>query len=116
MKRTRIEMKAELMRQAEVLVDELLDWNEQTAQPTLTQIEEVILQLRQRMSEQMGLTVIESQAATRPVPCPRCPTCQGEMHYKDMKGNTLESQIGQLTLRRGYYYCETCRTGLFPPG
>lgn len=116
MKRTRVEMKAELMRQAEMLVDELLDWNEQTAEPTLTQIEEVILKLRQRMSEQMGLTVIESQAATRPVPSPRCPTCHGEMHYKDMKGNTIESQIGQLTLRRGYYYCETCRTGLFPPG
>jgi len=116
MKRTRVEMKADLMQQAEVLVEELLDWNEQTDEPTLTQIEEVILKLRQRLSEQMGLAVIESQAATRPVPCPRCPTCHGEMHYKDMKGNTIESQIGQLTLRRGYYYCETCRTGLFPPG
>ncbi len=49
MKRTRVEMKADLMRQAEVLVEELLDWNEQTAEPTLTQIEEVILKLRQRM-------------------------------------------------------------------
>ena len=76
MKRTRVEMRADLMRQAEVLVDELLDWNEQTVEPTLTQIEEVILKLRQRLSEQTGLAVIESQEATRPVPNPRCPTCQ----------------------------------------
>ena len=39
MKRMRAEMRADLMRQAEVLVDELLDWNEQTSEPTLTQIE-----------------------------------------------------------------------------
>jgi len=116
MKRTRVEMKADLMQQAEVLVEELLDWNEQTDEPTLTQIEEVILKLRQRLSEQMGLAVIESQEATRPAPSPRCPTCQDEMHYKDMKDNTVESRIGQLALRRGYYYCETCRAGLFPPG
>jgi uncharacterized protein with PIN domain len=116
MKRTRVEMKADLMRQAEVLVEELLDWNEQTDEPTLTQIEEVILRLRQRLSEQMGLAVIESQEVTRPVSSPRCPTCQGEMHYKDMKDNTVESRIGHLALTRGYYYCETCHTGLFPPG
>jgi hypothetical protein len=116
MKRTRVEMKADLMRQAEVLVDELLDWNEQTAEPTLTQIEAVILKLRQRLSDQMGLAVIESQEATRPVLNPQCPTCQGEMRYKDMKDNTVESRIGPLALQRGYYYCETCRTGLFPPG
>ena len=62
----------------------------------------------------MAVAVIESQEATRPVPSPRCPTCQVEMHYKDMKENTIESRAGQLTLNRGYYYCETCRTGLFP--
>jgi len=114
MKRTRAEMRADLMRQAEVLVDELLDWNEQTSEPTLTQIEEVVLKLRQRLSEQMAMTVIESQEATRSVPSPKCPTCQVEMHYKDMKQDTVESRVGQLALNRGYYYCETCRTGLFP--
>jgi hypothetical protein len=114
MKRTRAEMRADLRWQAEVLVDELLDWNEQTSEPTLTQIEEVVLKLRRRLSEQMAWAVIESQEATRPVPSPQCPTCQVEMHYKDMKENTVESRAGQLVLNRGYYYCETCRTGLFP--
>jgi hypothetical protein len=114
MKRTRSEMRADLRRQAEVWVDGLLDWNEQAVEPTLTQIEEGMLKLRQRLSEQMAMTVIESQEATRPVPSPRCPTGQVEMHYKDVKDNTVESRIGHLALTRGYYYCETCRTGLFP--
>jgi len=36
------------------------------------------------------------------------------MHYKDQKPNTVESRVGKLPLTRGYYYCETCRAGLFP--
>ncbi|BCX03180.1 MAG: hypothetical protein KatS3mg053_1118 [Candidatus Roseilinea sp.] len=67
------EMKAVLMREAEAVIDELLDWNEQAGQPTLTQIEEVILKLRKRMSEAMAVTVIEAQEASRPVPGPVCP-------------------------------------------
>ena len=110
------EMKAVLMREAEAAIDDLLDWNEQAGQPTLTEIEEAILKLRKRMSEAMAVTVIEAQEASQPVPGPDCPTCRREMHYKDRKGNTVESRVGTLPLERGYYYCEACRVGLFPPG
>jgi hypothetical protein len=116
MKRSRAELKADLMRRAELAIDQLLDFGEQTAEPTLTQIEDAVLKLRKDMSAQMAVTLIEAQPNTHPVPGPRCPTCQGEMHYKDMKGETVESRVGPLPLKRGYYYCEACRRGLFPPG
>ena len=103
------------MRLSEQLVDELLDWNDQTRQPTLTQIEDEILQLRKRLGEQMAVAVIHTQEASRPALGARCPTCQRELHYKGMKGNTVESRLGTLPLTRGYYHCETCRAGLFPP-
>ena len=112
----RADLKAELMLQAEVLIDELLAWTADTPAPTLTQIEDVVLKLRQRLSERMALAVIEAQAAVRPVPGPSCPACGREMHYKDRKANTVESRVGCLPLERGYYYCEPCRTGIFPPG
>ena len=116
MKRTRAEMKADLTKLADEVMDELLDWTAGTPRPTLTQIEDIVLKLRQRLSEQMAHAVIEAQEATRPVPGPSCPTCGREMHYKDKKANTVESRVGQLPVRRGYYYCETCCSGLFPPG
>lgn len=115
MKRKRAAVKAELLKQAEVLIDELLDWNDQTQAPDLTQIEDVVLKLRKQLGEQLALAVIETQDNQRPSPGPRCPSCQQEMRYKDVKAHTVESRVGTLQLKRGYYYCPTCRTGLFPP-
>jgi uncharacterized protein with PIN domain len=116
MRRPRAELKADLTQVADEVIDELLDWTEETAAPTLTQIEDIVLKLRQRLSERMAQVVIEAQAASRPVPGPCCPKCGHEMHYKDLKHNTVESRVGHLPMERGYYYCATCRAGLFPPG
>jgi hypothetical protein len=52
------------MQQAEQTIDELLDWTDETPAPNLTQIEDIILALRQRLSEQMAQEVIEAQAAS----------------------------------------------------
>jgi uncharacterized protein with PIN domain len=116
MKPSRAELKAALMRQAESAIEELLDFDEQTVEPTLTQIEDAVLKLRAAISEQAALMLIEAQPTTHPVPGPPCPTCGHEMHYKDMKGEAVESRVGTLALKRSYYCCETCRRGLFPPG
>jgi hypothetical protein len=112
---SRAELKAKLMKEAETVIDELLDWHLTTAEPNLRQVEEKVLTLRQQLSEQMSQTVIENQAAVRPVPGPRCQQCGVEMRYKGMKELQVSSWVGELQLDRGYYYCEPCRTGLFPP-
>jgi hypothetical protein len=116
MVKSKVAIKAELMKKAEAVIDELLDWHEGSNQPNLTQVEGKVLELRQRLSEQMAITVIENQAAVRPVPGPSCAGCGAEMRYKDMKAKTVLSWVGELKLERGYYYCDQCRTGLFPPG
>ena len=116
MRRSSEELKAELMAEAEAAIDELLGWQEDTAAPTLTQIEEVVLKLRKRLGERMTEVVVEDQEAVRPVPGPACETCGREMHYKGMKEVTVEGRMGRAKLERGYYYCDRCKSGLFPPG
>lgn len=115
MKRTREELRAELLAEAEVVIDELLDWYEGTDAPTLTQVEDVVLKLRKRMGEQMTGAVLTGQEAVHPVPGPACPECGEEMHYKGMKEVVVANRAGEVRLERAYYYCDRCRRGLFPP-
>lgn len=116
MKRTHDELRAELLAEAEEVIDELLEWHEGTGTPTLTEIEDVILKLRKRLGMRMASIVIGDQGAVHPVPGPSCPTCEQEMRYKDMKTVTVEGRLGMTELERAYYYCDRCRSGLFPPG
>jgi len=114
--KSRAARKAELMKEAEARIEALLDWAEKTNEPTLEQIEEVVLGLRQKIGEEMAQAVVEGEAATRPVPEPGCPKCKQQMRYKGEKVKEITSWVGELKLKRGYYYCDHCASGLFPPG
>lgn len=59
MKQTRERMKATLMMEAEVIIDTLLDQQECWEQPTLMEIEDVILDLRKRLGERMAEVVLQ---------------------------------------------------------
>ena len=104
MKRTRDQLKAELMAEGEEVIDELLDWHEGKEVPTLTEIEEVVLTLRKRMGERMTGVVIGDQEADRPVPGPTCATCGQEMRYKDMKTVRVGWRMGEIELERGGWF------------
>ena len=116
MKCTRERMRAELQAEAADAIDELLDWSEDVAAPTLTELEERMLKLRKRLGRRVAEIVLREQEATRPVPGPNCATCGQEMRYKGMKEVTVESRLGPLRLERAYHYCHRCQRGLFPPG
>jgi uncharacterized protein with PIN domain len=114
-RRTRQEMKAELLAEAETLIDKAFDWDDETEAPTLRDIEQVVLRLRKQFGERVAEAMIERQEDNRPVPGPSCPECGAEMQYKGQKESDIESQVGALGIERGHYYCAQCRRGLFPP-
>ena len=116
MKHTREEKRAALEAKAKELIDELMKWSDETEQPDLTQIEDEIMKLRQRLSESMLETVIDRQATQRPVPGPMCPKCGKEMQYKGDKPRRVTSRVGEVKLERGHYHCSHCQESLFPPG
>jgi len=110
------ERKEALLREVEAVVDQLFVWEEDHARPTLSEIEQVILQLRQKLGQRMAEIVFEAQEGNRPVPGPSCAQCGQEMRYKGQKEKTIESLVGSLDLERGYYTCPGCRERVFPPG
>ena len=115
MKKTRHELEAALEAQSKQMIQELLDWNETHPAPDLTQIEDIVLALREKLSQAMVESVITSQESVQPVEW-SCPKCGGRMRYKGRKTKGVESRVGEVALERGYYYCAACQQGIFPPG
>ena len=116
MESERERIKKALLAEMEGMVDEMLEWEEKHSAPTLVEIEEVVLKVRQRVGQRLAQFLVERQEAVRPVPGPACPHCGKEMRYKGNDPLTVVSRVGPLEIRRGYYYCERCQSGLFPPG
>jgi hypothetical protein len=108
--------KVRMMREAERLVEELLEWADHTSEPNLTQIEDKVLELRQQFSEEMAREVIEGQEAKQPVKAPFCPKCKEKMTYKGQKRVKPQTWVGDVEIERGYYHCPRCKEGFFPPG
>ena len=102
-KSSRGERKARLMKAAEGMIDELLDWSEATPESNLTQIEAVVGRLRKALGERMALEVIDAREARQPVPGPWCSKCQQEMRYKGHNEVAAESWVGDLGIERGYH-------------
>lgn len=113
---TREKARKRLEAKAKALIDELLTWDEETAEPTLTEIEKVVLQLRKELGQEMAEVLVAMQERNRLVPGPECPRCRGEMRYKGQKRTDVESRLGALKAERGYYHCPGCGEGIFPPG
>jgi hypothetical protein len=116
MKATREQKRARLLAAAEAAIGELLAWDETNQAPNLRQIEEEVLKLREGFGQELALTVLAGQEAVQPAAGVKCAQCGQEMRYKGQKPTELESWVVNGALERGYYYCPSCKRGLFPPG
>ena len=114
--KSRAERKAVLMQGAEKRIEEFLEWAETTERPNLEQIETEVLRLREQVGQEMAQAVLAGEETQRPVPEPSCATCGRTMRSQGAKTKTVSSWVGELALERGYYYCDHCEGGLFPPG
>ena len=116
MRKNKEKLKAEILAEAEALFDELMAWDEDTPKPNMTQIEDVVLQLRERFGERLTQAVLARQESRQPVEKMSCPQCGRQAENKGQKGHQIESRVGGVRLERTYYYCPHCKQGFFPPG
>jgi RNA polymerase-binding transcription factor DksA len=116
MKKTREQRQQELETKAKEMIQELLDWTDQTERPNLTQMEDEILALREKLSQAMLESMIQAQDSTQPVEGGSCPSCGRPLRPKGSRAVQLTSRVGEVTLERVYAYCPDCQSGIFPPG
>jgi uncharacterized protein with PIN domain len=116
MKRTRAQIKEEMMKRFEQEVDELLNWREGSEPPTLSQMEEELLKRRKEISQAMMEGLLSGEENQRPVQAPECPKCQVAMENKGKREKVVETRLGTLQMEREYYVCPQCGAGFFPPG
>jgi len=109
-------MKAALLQKAEAEIDRLLDWEERTDKPTLTQMENAVLASRQAVGEEMVQALLSGQDERERLDPPVCPRCGQPTQDKGYQTHQVETRVGPVGIQRRYYHCPACQAGFFPPG
>ena len=108
-------LKRKFLEGAELYFDQLMEWQEGAHKPNFTQIENIVMEKREELGKIMAQVLIECEDKRQPEEKQKCPHCGRELENKGLKENLVESQIGEIRLKRNYYYCSHCRMGFFPP-
>jgi hypothetical protein len=86
----------------------------------LTQIEDLLLELRDVLTEEMLAQVLSRQAGTGPqTTAPRqttCPGCQQPLACTDANPRSVRTRAGRAEWSEPEGYCPTCRQAFFPSG
>jgi len=116
MKKSREQLKAELMEKMEAGLEKVLDWQEAHRKFTLTELEEFVLGLRGEMGEEIAEAVLGQLESKQVAEVLRCELCGKKMVYKGQEEKYIETRLGGIRIERGRYWCPECETGIFPPG
>jgi hypothetical protein len=111
------ELKARMKAKAEAEIERLFSEKRPPEEIKLSDIERAVYRAGEAIQAELTVGLVEQVSQREPaVPGPVCPQCGHEMHYKGLKPKQVITETGTVTVRRAYYYCETCRSGHFPPG
>jgi ribosomal protein S27AE len=108
------DLKARMMAEAEKAIERLLVERSEKKELTLSDIERLVRAAGQGVMKEFTGELVEEEA--QKAQSRMCPECGQKMRYKGKKGRDLATETGEVRLERAYYYCPTCRKGVFPPG
>jgi len=84
----------------------------------LTELEDVVIAVREALSEKMLAQALERQAQTaeqRPEPFRKCAGCSGPVEDKpDAEPRNVETRAGEAEWDEPHCYCRKCRQAFFP--
>lgn len=116
MKKSREQLKAELMAKMEEVVEQMLEWREQGQGYTFREIEDEVMMLGQSIQQTLTEAAIGQEEARQPVESPGCPVCGMKMEDKGLRTRQVRGRVGKVKVERGYYTCPECGAGFFPSG
>jgi len=109
-------LKAQLMSEIEATIAKMLAECPAADQITLSDMERLVSQAGREIQNRVLQRLVEAQPARDAHAQPVCPHCQQPMVYKGQQRRRVVTEDGEIEVERAYYYCATCREGLFPPG
>ncbi len=108
------EMKVEMQAEAEEAIKRLVEAAKEKGELTLSDIERLVRKAGEEVMTALTTRLVEAEAQGGGSMV--CPECGGRLRYKGRKARDLMTETGEVRIERGYYYCPSCGTGIFPPG
>jgi len=81
---------------------------------TLTDIEDVLLELRAVLTEEMLAQLLARQATATLPAATVCPGCQLPLPCPDTNPRIVQTRVGEAEWSEPEGYCRTCRQAFFP--
>jgi hypothetical protein len=106
--------KAEFLRAAEAMYEELHGWREQHLDASFDEIADQVRPRRRKLVAKL-LEQLAVKADER-IEAPVCEQCGKALSYRGKPEREVSHREGDVELKRAYYYCDSCGQSLFPPG
>jgi hypothetical protein len=113
---TEEELRARLLAEAEVIINELLANKPVDAKLTLSDIEQLVLRTGQQVQAKVLKELVEANGVVEGRDVPWCEACGRAMQRRGTRPRQVVTAVGELKLMRAYYVCAECGASLFPPG
>jgi uncharacterized protein with PIN domain len=113
---TKPELKALLTREAERIIERLVEECDPAGKITLNDIEEGVLGAGRELQASLTKALVEATLAQEKDGVGVCPVCGGKMRHHEYRKGRVVTKTGEVMVRRAYHRCERCGKGIFPPG
>jgi hypothetical protein len=113
---SRAEARQAFLEEAAKLWDEYNAWYDAHPDATFDDMdEEVGEEGRAHLGKLVELALRRGDLGAK-AEAPRCEKCGGEMVFKGYPRKEVRGLKVEVGVRRAYYICPTCESGVFPPG
>lgn len=100
----------------EEMYEELYAWREAHPEASFDEIAEQVTPRRQKLMGELLAQLALQHGSGVGVEGLACERCGRALVYKGEPPREVEHLEGETELRRAYYHCPHCETGVFPPG